>query len=417
MENIVDSDSKKKRSFWEFPWKYKESFIIAFALLFIGFAIEYFVSNESIWIPSWPTNVILIIAFWAYFLFLDRYVKHPIITWLSGTPAAISAISVFTFLILLMGFIAQTEEGPDSFIKKIGLTHVTSSWPYLITALYLMIILGLTISRRFLPLTIKNFAFFLNHGGLWLVIATASLGSADSWKMSMVLNEGEPNNIARDYRSGNLYEMPFHLKLIDFDIAEFPPNLGLLDNKSRTLIFEKGDKMFDVEEGKQGMIGDWNVKIETYYPSAIKGVDEYLADDKVGAVHAVYVVAENANSGGKFEGWVTNGSMMFNPEYLILNEDYSIVMTIPSPKEYSSVIDATFPDGVTEQFYIEVNKPASISDWTVYQVSYDETMGKWSTTSIVECVRDPWLPVVYVGIFMILAGSLYLAWMGRKKIK
>jgi hypothetical protein len=42
-------------------------------------------------------------------------------------------------------------------------------------------------------------------------------------------------------------------------------------------------------------------------------------------------------------------------------------------------------------------------------------MGKWSTESYVELVKDPWLPAVYVGIFMIMAGALYLFWMGRKR--
>ena len=47
-------------------------------------------------------------------------------------------------------------------------------------------------------------------------------------------------------------------------------------------------------------------------------------------------------------------------------------------------------------------------------MSYDETMGKDSQISVIEVVHDPWLPVVYIGIFCLIAGSIYLFWKGEK---
>lgn len=417
MENIVSSDIRKHKPLWKFPWKFRESFIIAFSVLILGFVIEYFSEANTIWLPSWPTNFIIIILFWLYFIFLNRYISHSIVTWLSSTYAAISSISVFTFLILLMGFILQTDEDTTSFISRIGLTHVTSSWPYLLTALYLMVVLGLTITRRFFPISVKNIAFSLNHGGLWLVIAAASLGSADAWKMSMILNEGELNKYARDYKSGKIYEMPFDLQLLDFDIEEFPPNLGLMNNNTGRLIVEKGDKLPEIKFGEIGELGEWNVFVEKYYPESVWSNETYIESQTVGAVHAAYVIVENTVSGEIKQGWITNGSMLYEPDFIILDKNFSLVMTIPSPKEYSSEIRVFYPEGNTQDVTIKVNQPAKILGWKIYQLSYDESMGKWSTTSIVELVRDPWLPVVYSGIFMILAGSLYLAWMGRKKPK
>jgi cytochrome c biogenesis protein ResB len=57
---------------------------------------------------------------------------------------------------------------------------------------------------------------------------------------------------------------------------------------------------------------------------------------------------------------------------------------------------------------IEVNRPLSIENKVVYQYSYDETRGKYSQVSIFEIVTDPWLAVVYAGIFMLLAGALFM---------
>ena len=47
---------------------------------------------------------------------------------------------------------------------------------------------------------------------------------------------------------------------------------------------------------------------------------------------------------------------------------------------------------------IQVNHPITVNGWKIYQTSYDEKLGRWSETSIVELVLDPWLPMVYAGI-------------------
>ena len=40
--------------------------------------------------------------------------------------------------------------------------------------------------------------------------------------------------------------------------------------------------------------------------------------------------------------------------------------------------------------------------------SYDESKGRWSDISVLELVRDPWLPVVYAGIIMMMLGAICL---------
>ena len=62
--------------------------------------------------------------------------------------------------------------------------------------------------------------------------------------------------------------------------------------------------------------------------------------------------------------------------------------------------------GTTVRDTIRVNKPLSVHGWKIYQYSYDEAKGGMSDISIFELVRDPWLPYVYCGIFMMLAGAI-----------
>jgi uncharacterized membrane protein AbrB (regulator of aidB expression) len=69
---------------------------------------------------------------------------------------------------------------------------------------------------------------------------------------------------------------------------------------------------------------------------------------------------------------------------------------------------------VADTVKLEVNKPRRFGRWKLYQVGYDAQMGKYSTLSVIEAVKDPWLPLVYAGIFMLLTGSVYLFWQGSR---
>ncbi|MPM94151.1 hypothetical protein SDC9_141295 [bioreactor metagenome] len=90
-------------------------------------------------------------------------------------------------------------------------------------------------------------------------------------------------------------------------------------------------------------------------------------------------------------------------------------MPVQEVKKYTSQVTVFTKAGHTEKAGIEVNKPLSMEDWIIYQYSYDESMGKYSKTSVFELVRDPWLKVVYTGIFMLLAGALFLFIAGPRK--
>lgn len=64
---------------------------------------------------------------------------------------------------------------------------------------------------------------------------------------------------------------------------------------------------------------------------------------------------------------------------------------------------------------IEVNKPFKVNGWKIYQLSYNEQMGKWSNVSVFELVRDPWLSVVYVGIYLLIIGAIGMFLTASKK--
>ena len=99
-------------------------------------------------------------------------------------------------------------------------------------------------------------------------------------------------------------------------------------------------------------------------------------------------------------------------DFAIRLNDFSIEMYPAElgggPKRYASDVTLFTADGDSLRDTILVNKPLSIMGWKVYQLSYNEAMGGMSESSVLELVRDPWLPYVYAGIFMMLLGALLL---------
>ncbi len=114
-------------------WKYKESFLIAFIILIIGFIIEYAFGKENgLFAPSWPLNLVFIILFLTYIIVTyNLFRDYLAIKWISSMPAAISSISIFTILVLMIGFIPQNVTSPIELINKLGLNRIIRSWPYM----------------------------------------------------------------------------------------------------------------------------------------------------------------------------------------------------------------------------------------------------------------------------------------------
>jgi hypothetical protein len=204
------------------------------------------------------------------------------------------------------------------------------------------------------------------------------------------------------------------LELVKFHIQEFPPKLGIIDPGTGKLK-TTGDNLLEAKTGMQGQLGNWDVKVEKFIENALKDSAGYDTTSMRGSAPAVLLTARNLQTREIKTGWVTAGSFMIETELLVLSENQAIAMTIPQPKKFSSDIKAYHDNSKIDKMDIEVNKPGNLNGWTLYQSGYNEEMGKWSTTSILQLIKDPWLPVVYIGIFMILAGSLYLVWTGRSK--
>jgi hypothetical protein len=85
-----------------------------------------------------------------------------------------------------------------------------------------------------------------------------------------------------------------------------------------------------------------------------------------------------------------------------------------SPKRFASEVQILTKSGKNIEATVEVNKPMEVEGWKIYQYGYDTQMGPMSRTSILELVSDPWLPLVYAGIYMMLGGAVCMFVFGRR---
>ncbi len=81
------------------------------------------------------------------------------------------------------------------------------------------------------------------------------------------------------------------------------------------------------------------------------------------------------------------------------------------PKRFASEIQILTKTGKNIETTIDVNKPYEVDGWKIYQYGYDTMMGAQSQISILELVRDSWLPLVYTGFYMMLAGAVVMTLM------
>ncbi|MFO7864101.1 MAG: cytochrome c biogenesis protein ResB [Salinivirgaceae bacterium] len=393
-----------KRKIWHQPWGYPEGSLIAFGLLLTGFLLD-FSTGQAFPKPPFPWNISLFMLLISV-LIVAHLNKNssPFIRWLSSVPAAISALVLFTFISVLMGLIPQKNLNVPS------LSNLLDSWAYFFSYIYLLIVLGLATLKRIWPLKKRNAAYVLNHFGLWLALAAAGLGAGDIQQYNMFLTEGKTTWYG--YRGQDeTIELPFALRLDDFTLENYPAKIALVDPKTKAILRSAGKPaLTDLPLDKPKTLKGFEILATEYLEFAvIDSLSNYIPLTDTGAVQAAKLTVN-----GDVKGWVSPGNFRFPMRITPISDTLAIAMLKPEAKRYASDVTVFLPDQREYRKVIEVNKPIVVEGWKIYQSDYDERFGRWSRHSILEIVRDPWLPIVYVGFYMMIIGAILLIFQGKK---
>lgn len=390
------------------PWKYPESFLIVLAIFLASLGIEFITGTKAPKI-AWPANLVSIalLANLSLLLYLLSR-KRAVFKWFYSIPASIAGIILFVVPSLSMALIPQRQTDSLFF-----LFDVTSSWTYTIGVFFFLIILGTVTIKRSKKISKRNIGFFLNHFGLWLCIASAHLGAGDIQKMNMFLEEGKTTWYGIENRN-NTEELNFAIKLRDFSIEEYPAKIAFVESSTGELISQNNKPlMIDPHEGLQFSYKDYVLKIEKLLMSSAPVMERFEPVLGMGATQSLKILKSYNDKVDTC--WISSPSILYRQEMYQIDSNTTMLMTKPEAKRFLSEITVFEKEGAVYDTIIEVNKPIKIAGWKIYQTSYDESMGRWSTKSTLEVVKDPWLPSVYLGFFLLIAGTFYLIWTGKRK--
>lgn len=313
-----------------------------------------------------------------------------------------------------MGLIKQDSADSPFILKISGLNHIQKSFIFYLSAFCLLFILGLVILRRLSNFNLKNIGFGLNHIGLWIVVFGGTFGSADLFRLNITMNEGQTVWFGFNSKF-RAVELPFTIKLLDFSMKEHQAKILVVDESDPDYARNIEDYIYEFGEGTVISVKDWNIKVIKYIPNAERDNSGYHSSADSLSYQAALLQVRNEKKKSSWEGWISTGNHQLQPDYITLDSGLIIGMTIPEPKEYSSKVEISTDYGISDTAEIMVNKPLKIRGYMLYQYSYDKNMGKHSSISVLEAVKDPWLSHVYTGINMLIAGTILLLWTGKNR--
>ena len=396
---------------WIRPWGFKEGCLIGAGLLVTGWLLQITIGEIDWSLFAYPVNIIVLVLYIAGIVAMHCLRKRVyFFGWMSHYTSAVSSLLWVAGITVVMGLIRQLPSGHPA--DMLGFSRMLSAWPFVLLYIWMVTVLGLTTLRAGFPFRWKKLAFLLNHAGLFIALITATLGNADMQRLKMTTRIDNAEWRAMD-EHGKLIELPLAVELKDFTIDEYPPKLMLIDNETGRALPEKSPVHLLLEEEVYGgTLQDWELTIQQSIPMAASVATEdtlkFTDFHSMGATYAVHLKAVNRKNRQTKEGWVSCGSFLFPYKALRLDSLTSLVMPEREPQRFASKVKVYTQEGTITEDTIEVNRPMEIEGWKIYQLSYDESKGGWSDISIFELVRDPWLPVVYTGIVMMMLGAVCL---------
>ena len=290
---------------FERPWKLTDGFIFGGSLAVAGLLLQA-VHGPVFWdAMSMPANIILLLFFILLLVLVYVFKKKVrFFAWMASPAAAVSSIAWALLLTIVMGLIAQVP-------ARGWLGNMITFWPFVLIYIWMTFVVGLVALNHLFRLTKswREVSAALNHLGLFVVLVSATLGSADKLTLEMTLTEGETQTKAAK-ADGSSVETGLSVRLDDFIMETYPSGM---------------------------------------------------------------------------------------------------------PKRFASEVVVRGKSGDDIPAVIEVNKPLKMDGWKMYQYDYDSEAGVESKISVLQLVRDPWLPAVFTGIFMMLAGAFVMMIVGFKR--
>lgn len=372
-------------------WRF--ALILGAVITLAGLGLDLALGGRGFPAPGWPDNAILLLAF-LFFQFAVWWVLRGtlVMEGLGGTRLGVTALGLLVFWGIFLGSFPQVVPGEEAILFQ----RITRAPPFILAVLLLLANLGWAILRQLSSGWSAKSLFLFNHTGVYVVGAAALFGSGDVIRLDIWVREGQMAWTGTD--RSERYEMPFAIALDRFERNFFPPQLTLIDGESGEILLPRGEDMLTLRQGKSAKFQGLRVEVLELTMEAPWSVPR-------DPIPAAFLRVEDA-SGKSQEGWVSCGNTLMPPIFLAIGSK-ALAMPEPRSRSYASHFDLVLPDQEDASSHsLMVNQPVRVAGWWLYQKGYSVEGGPEARFSQIEAVRDPWLPGVYSGIFLMGVGAV-----------
>lgn len=224
-------------------------------------------------------------------------------------------------------------------------------------------------------------SFYFIHIGILLVILGFILSSIFRFESEVGLKKGEQTNKVEF--NGYLYELPFILKLKEFEIEYYKlPNLFIkFANKKypceKGVEIKNGENVYKIEE----CFNDFTIDQNGNYINRTKFFNNPAALLTLNKKEKIFLFLNKQN---------------------YLNENYGLILDIENKdiSNFCSEIEIYYK-GRIYNFDVYVNDPISFEGYKFYQTGYDPSYGEYSVLTV---KKDEWTWLVFLGFFVLAIG-------------
>ena len=125
---------REKRKIWQLPWSYKESLIIVFGIIIVGFSLQTIIGGFNFYLLIYPFNLYLGIIILIFILLSLIFQKNAFFKWLTSLHLSTSLLIAITLLSLILGLTKQDNGAINSedvnIFYHLGFNQMTSSWAF-----------------------------------------------------------------------------------------------------------------------------------------------------------------------------------------------------------------------------------------------------------------------------------------------
>ncbi|MDP1854049.1 MAG: cytochrome c biogenesis protein ResB [Candidatus Omnitrophota bacterium] len=324
----------------------------------------------------------------------------------SSIKLAIWLLAIIAIFSLIGTFIPQGQEPAEytshygssayNLLNITGLTHVYSSWWFILSLALLTLNLSVCLINRFSlkPILLGT---MISHFSVLLIFAGALVGMFFGEKGYVQIKEGE--SISSFISENKKVDLGFTLRLDDFIYEEE------ISPKEKLLIYSHEDnkllKEVAVSLGKEISFGEgYKVKIMRFIPdfSMDLTTKEVVSRSSEPRNPAIEIELKDREGNAK-TFWVFANF----PDMHSVQTDFRFVYQwgMRRPKDFISKVTVLKGAEEVAKKDIKVNFPLKFNGYSFFQSSYDRENLSWSGLQI---NKDPGVSVVYTGFLLLLLG-------------